>query len=46
MVATKQGAYDKEVKGKENQKMQTLKWCRKPSDLDGPAKCSAYGNAV
>ena len=46
MVAQKQGAYDKKVKGKENQKILTLRWCRKQIDLDGPAKCSAYCNAV
>ena len=46
MVAPKQGDFYKVVKGKENQKMYTLSWCRKPTDLDGDAKCSAYCNTV
>ena len=32
--------------GKESLKMQTLSWCRKPTDLDGPVNCPAYSNAV
>ena len=46
MVAPKQGDYDKVVKGKENQEMLILTWWRKLTDLDGPANCSVYCNAV
>ena len=40
MVSLMQGAYEKKGKGVESLKMQTMRRCKKPTDLDGSANSS------
>ena len=37
LIALMKGGYEKKREGMESLKMQSIRWCKKPTDLDGPA---------